>query len=156
MRLVFILAALFLVFLLQILVYNQNNENSLLKNSVFDGTNGCNPVVREVSLIPAIATDSCLCKEKSWLYKKLVVTKATNSLDLELCADKSGGDGVKAEIYVDGQLFFEKIVQSKTCVSESLNFTRYADMSIHEINLTSEQNGICDAEYLLWKEVVLR
>ena len=98
----------------------------------------------------SIVTEKCYCSQSSYASTIVDVERRFPYLNLEVCADKGGGDGVLAEIIIDNKVY-SFLVPSNSCINRSI----FIDTEKEKINLTltSEIYGYCSEERIFWRKI---
>ncbi|MFH8119619.1 MAG: hypothetical protein QXS37_02335 [Candidatus Aenigmatarchaeota archaeon] len=99
----------------------------------------------------SIVTNKCYCTQSSYAFSTIKFEKEFPFLNLEVCADEGGNDGVLGKIILNDKTY-DFFIPSNFCVNRSI----FVDIMEDKINLTltSEIYGYCNKERLLWKRVM--
>jgi len=100
-----------------------------------------------------IFTDPCYCNQTSWYEIPFITNKNQSSLEFTICASNAGGDGTKGLVYLDDKLIDEIFTPSSNCIKKIISFD--TSISEHTLRLEGTKNGICDREWVVWKNIRL-
>jgi hypothetical protein len=99
----------------------------------------------------SIVTGKCYCTFYSYASTQLKFKRDKPFLNVEVCADEAGNDGVIAKIIINGNTY-SFFVPSNSCVKRSIFLNFEDDLEI-KLNLTSETYGYCNNERVFWKSI---
>jgi hypothetical protein len=99
----------------------------------------------------SIVTDKCYCTFSSYAYTILNFRKEAQFMNIEVCADEAGGDGVLAKIIVNNKTY-AFLVPSFNCTTRSI-LLDLNDREEVNITLTSDTYEYCRNERVFWKSI---
>jgi hypothetical protein len=98
----------------------------------------------------SIVTDKCYCTDPSYAYTIIKFRKELSFLNLEICGDEAGNDGVLAKVIINGNTY-NFLVPSTKCILKSIPLNFQGEKI--NLTLTSDVYGYCDKERVIWKKI---
>lgn len=92
------------------------------------------------------------CDTPSWMEREVMFPSLAKGLEIYACTAYSGGDGTRADVYVDNEKG-SILIPSNSCNKASFNISDFAKSKIHSIRLVASTYGICNNESQIIKYV---
>jgi hypothetical protein len=128
------------------IVYDLTNKDEQVNWITKDGEN-CS--ARKTSL--GMIMDLCFCSFSSSIEKEIEIPEWAKEMRLIACTESAGNDGVFGVITISS-IKSRSFIQTNSCVAIILDVSYYSK-SKQKIELSTERNGVCEQELVVWKTV---